>query len=58
MAREIAKRKPPTIPGRAAGISTFQIVSDRVAPSAVDQSISIRDELCRYRADMAVDVEP
>jgi len=42
MARLTARRTPPTMPGMAAGNSTFIIVSPRVAPSASDPSRSDR----------------
>ena len=38
MAREVASRKPPMMPGRAAGISTRRIVSDLLPPSASEPS--------------------
>jgi hypothetical protein len=38
IARLTARRTPPTTPGRAAGTSTFLIVSDVVAPIASDPS--------------------
>lgn len=34
MARETASNTPPAMPGNAAGIMTFLMVSDCVAPSA------------------------
>ena len=42
IARLTASRTPPTIPGIAAGNSTFIIVSPRVAPSARDPSRRLR----------------
>ena len=38
MARDAASSTPPTMPGRAAGIMTCLIVSERVAPSASEPS--------------------
>ena len=38
--RDVANNKPPAIPGRAAGIITFFIASERVHPTASAPSLS------------------